>query len=217
MTHTAEPMTLEQAKDICMQWIAATAGNGSMCAMAERRIKEVFAELSKQREAQPVALDVTEDIREVLDAISSAQSLDEAKGIADKAIGDLGYKAFIYANPQQRNAVENDLVQRLRGRADYLRNLGRIKSPQLMESAATALSAVASRDRKDAEHQLRDLHRAIESNLTGSSIEQGKSPMEYKEGLIKAYGHCREMVSKHIDAIRTVRDAMNAARRENKS
>lgn len=55
MTTTPKSMTLEKVQDICLQWIAAVAGNGSMCAMAENRIKEVFTDLAKQREAEPAA------------------------------------------------------------------------------------------------------------------------------------------------------------------
>jgi hypothetical protein len=159
----------------------------------------IDADLAKQREAEPVG-EVTGDGFPMLYGHKPLQP-----------------KTKLYTHPQQRNAVEvtDELCRRLiaklpLGASAYLH------VENVREALETTLSAVASRDREDAEHQLRDLHRAIESNLTGTSIEQGKSPTEYKDGLIKAYGHCRDMVSRRIDAIRAVRNAVDAARRENK-
>jgi hypothetical protein len=98
----------------------------------------------QELEAEPVAWAVLQNSGNLLCCENESSARLTAK--------TYGYTLVpLYTHSQQRNAVENDLVQRLRGRAAYLRNLGRIKSPQLMESAATALSAIALRDREDAE------------------------------------------------------------------
>ena len=123
------------------------------------------------------------------------------------------WKAIDAELAKQRNAVEVIAWRNVDGRDVWTINPTFGDSFDVVRADP---SVVASRDREDAKHQLRDLHRAIESNLTGTFIEQGKSPTEYKEGLIKAYGHCRDMVSRRIDAIRAVRNAVDAACRENK-
>jgi hypothetical protein len=48
---------------------------------------------------------------------------------------------------REGEAVTLELVQQLRGRAKYLRDIGRIKSPQLMERAADAIDAHLSAQR----------------------------------------------------------------------
>ena len=196
MTHTAEPMTLAHVSDSLRKRAKAMRESEDYVEGISDRMADWFdvradaidAELAKQREAGPV--EVTDEMVQVAAKAICKWAGDDPDGTE----GVLGYRQV-----DQQTIVNK--VPNWYGYADYAR---------------AALSAVASRDREDAEHQLRDLHRAIESNLTGSSIEQGKSPTEYKEGLIKAYGHCREMVSKRINAIKTVRGAVNAARRENK-
>lgn len=155
MTHTAEPMTLAQVSALIERMKDQHTTTNTTCHVDQTQLdavqKSIDAELVKQREAEPVAFSTIgpDGKNSFGDTWLSYKLFEICK---DFAVLREGHRyVFAYNHPQQRNAVENDLVQRLRGRADYLRNLGRIKSPQLMESAATALSAVASRDREGAE------------------------------------------------------------------
>jgi hypothetical protein len=57
---------------------------------------------------------------------------------------------------------------------------------------------------------IKDLIRAIESNKTGAGIDNDKNPNVYKEGLIKAYGHCLEMARRRLKSLNAMRAALEA-------
>jgi hypothetical protein len=63
--------------------------------------------------------------------------------------------------PARVGVVTLELVQQLRGRAKYLRDIGRIKSPQLMERAADAIDAHLSAQRAH-EIDIADMPRHID-------------------------------------------------------
>lgn len=49
-----------------------------------------------------------------------------------------------HGKPSAPRVVTDDLVRQLRGRAEFLRDMGRIKSPQLMEQAANVIESFAT-------------------------------------------------------------------------
>lgn len=104
---------------------------------------------------------------------------------------------------------ENNLTQRLRGRAAYLRNIGEGKSPDLMEAAADEIErlrvAATKLGRSDEWEDLRDdLHHAA------AEIEQLRGAatvaLDAFETHAKQYPHMQKGYT--VDAIEALRAAL---------
>jgi hypothetical protein len=170
MTHTAEPMTLERAAadiDDCM--LGGLAGPARM-----RRWKEsINAELARQREAEPLVVEAVATVVKDDDGDLRLDWLLEGGicGLEDgcvllvsdglnEAVEEDGYTE-VYTHPQRRNAAEVTdeamiCAAGLRGTAKHIRLIDAYAKlrgdADLMDRSAAALeSAVASRDREDAE------------------------------------------------------------------
>lgn len=144
MTHTAEPMTLEQVRDRLAKGIE----NGAICShgLMQQIIDAIDADLVRQSEAIPAAY------CDPSDPINST-----AFAWPGTARDVLRHTETLYTHPQQRNAVEVtggmvhkaiDAWNKYGGHAiTHAGSFGRMRA-----ALETTLSAVASRDREDAEH-----------------------------------------------------------------
>ena len=177
MTHTAEPMTLEQVRD------GLRAMKTFPHSMLSKWADAIDAELAKQREAEPVAWI---EVRAVIEDTHHPQGK-SAEVFATDACMNLDVGDYdLYTHPQQRNAAEvsnRESVRQLllkpidqiglaRGRIDEIRfhedegglaneddlrqldeilSAGIDKIISLEKAFIDALSAAASRDREDAE------------------------------------------------------------------
>jgi hypothetical protein len=100
----------------------------------ERRILSVVAENA------PRAITLSEALNTLSDFAANGGTLH----------GDYAYQLHAAVDKiaqREGEAMTLELVQQLRGRAKYLRDIGRIKSPQLMERAADAIDAHLSAQR----------------------------------------------------------------------
>ena len=184
MTHTAEPMTLEQVRDALVEDSTSwrfDAKDPQRAHFYGQLADAIDAELAKQREAEPKAWAVLQNSGNLLCCENEASARLTAK--------TYGYKLVpLYTHPQQRNAVEVTLPDPKAWFTENdeaiatlaYRNLGEElgdkltfeRSPAMfpqatyslcraavgnfivavLEKYSAALSAVASRDREDAEH-----------------------------------------------------------------
>jgi hypothetical protein len=89
-------------------------------------------------------------------------------------ITDEGEEAINTHLSAQREGDTVELVQQLRGRAKYLRDIGRIKSPQLMERAADAIDAHLSAQRNSSLIDVYDRLEKVEMDKK-ASLREGEA------------------------------------------
>ena len=197
MTHTAEPMTLAQVRDEADELLGL---HGVLTTkILVRWFGAIDAELAKQREAEPVAYG------HWAEGLPEGTRLMEYDGQPQiSRMPSEFYHVPLYTHPQQRNAVEVtggmvhkaiDAWNEYGGHAiTHAGSFGRMRA-----ALETTLSAVASRDREDAEryHHLAKIVRWEDERDMGPGG--------------------RYWISIMVDKGKpTFQEAVDAARRENK-
>jgi len=103
-------ITLDQLKDVCLQWLANVAGNGSNLPMAEARIRELFAaHLTRQPEVSEELAKRAEIVR--VDTLRKLAAYGSA-GVAERY--DMAMRAAMTAVWHNRPAQEQAAIEKCR-------------------------------------------------------------------------------------------------------
>jgi hypothetical protein len=242
MTHAAEPMTLAQVSDSLRKRAKAIRDSEDyvegitdrMADWFDVRADAIDAELAKQREATEIFSVSREQLRDLIDDVwqhategeGGYPSTDTRDKLIDACLvsqqmkhceycdvaGDvhradvewLGECTACSNSPQQRNAVEvTDEMVRIAQKA-YKSAFGKSQAGALRAALNAVLSAVASRDREDANEYLRTHEGKIRLAMCLARKHAEVSPPDIDDASL--WDH----------ELKTLDEAINAARRENK-
>lgn len=225
MTTTPKPMTLAQliVRDVCETDPADPDQADTACIKVsdlETIINNrIDAELAKQREAATVAWEFQHEETGLMCAVST-DGVNTAESFT-RNNPRYSYVGPLYRHPQQRNAAEvtDEMVARAYDVCDrYVDEhaegeVSLLDDGQWNEMLRAALSAVASRDREDAEHMDADERAQFVSTIDDFE-DDGETSTDYE--MLMRWERMGLLECERFYVTQQGRKLFDAARRENK-